>query len=145
MSLESSCQFDWSLYGPDSHRAMTPRLYISVHPLGACTLDSKIFSHGIFLVFFFWLLIFVCLFVCLFVCVCVCACACVCVCKALCAEGKVRLTGGSATSGRVEVCAQGLYRTVCHDGWDSSDAAVVCRQLHQSSTGKALSSTTKQL
>ena len=77
MSLESSRQFDWSLYGPDSHRAMTPRLYISVHPLGACTLDSKIYFFN----FFFWLLIFVCLFVFLFVClfVCVCACACACV------------------------------------------------------------------
>ena len=45
-----------------------------------------------------------------------------------CRDGNVQLRGGTR-EGRVEVCVEGLWGTVCYNGWDSRDAAVVCRQL----------------
>ena len=46
------------------------------------------------------------------------------------AEGEIRLRGGTISrEGRVEMCSGGVWGTVCDNGWGTTDARVVCRQL----------------
>ena len=53
-----------------------------------------------------------------------------------CSQGAVRLQGGSdATQGRVEICNNNVWGTVCDNSWDSTDARVVCVQLGMPSLG----------
>ena len=45
-------------------------------------------------------------------------------------DTAIRLNGGNnKREGRVEIMYQGIWGTVCDEGWDDIDATVVCREL----------------
>lgn len=47
-----------------------------------------------------------------------------------CTQGSIRLQGGTASQGRVEVCVNNTWGTVCRDSWGDNDTEVACRQLN---------------
>lgn len=48
-----------------------------------------------------------------------------------CEDGEVKLLEGqSMYEGRVEVCFNNKFSTVCDRNWDINDATVVCNQLN---------------
>ena len=54
-----------------------------------------------------------------------------------CTRGDIRLRGGAnSLTGRVEICNNNIWGTVCDDFWGTPDATVVCRQLEHSTTGE---------
>ena len=54
-------------------------------------------------------------------------------------EGSIRLVGGTtAEEGRVHICYNGVWSTVCQDTFDVADATVVCRQLGHNTVGESL-------
>ena len=62
----------------------------------------------------------------------------------VCENWEVRLVGSnsemgdSVLRGRVEICWNETWGTVCDRGWSLSDATIVCRQLGFSQFGKSL-------
>ena len=59
------------------------------------------------------------------------------VCPEPCFSGDIRLVDGSDNlEGRIEICVDGFWSSVCDQSWSSYDAAVACRQLGLSSIGK---------
>ena len=54
-----------------------------------------------------------------------------------CTDGDIKLVNGTTVmEGRVEICYNNTYHTVCDDQWDVLDAMVVCAQLGYNKTGQ---------
>ena len=53
----------------------------------------------------------------------------------LCEEGELRVVGGTANSGRVEVCILDQWQSPCVREWTANNTRVVCRQLGFTSSG----------
>ena len=50
--------------------------------------------------------------------------------EVVCANGALRLAGGSVVGeGRVEICINETWGTICDDFWETNDASVACRAL----------------
>ncbi len=62
----------------------------------------------------------------------------------VCNYGDVRLVDGSNQyQGRVEVCINDQWGTVCDDSWGTTDATLVCKQLGYAYTSSKCKCTVK--
>ena len=56
---------------------------------------------------------------------------------AACEHGAVQLAGGVYSfEGRLEVCVNGLWGTICDTNWSETESSVVCNQLGFLAFGK---------
>ena len=55
-----------------------------------------------------------------------------------CTDGDIRLGDGAVLRGRVEVCINGTWGTICDHHWTQQEASVVCSHLGYSSYGISL-------
>ena len=56
-----------------------------------------------------------------------------------CVEDGLRLVNGLVpTEGRVEICRNSAWGTICDDLWGNDDAKVVCRQLGYETEGRSV-------
>ena len=45
-------------------------------------------------------------------------------------DAKIRILDGTGENeGRVEIMYQGIWGTICDDGWDDIDASIACKEL----------------
>ena len=59
--------------------------------------------------------------------------------QGICTNGAVRLMDGIIENeGRVEVCVNGVWGTVCDQGFTKTDANIICKQLGLPDTGRPL-------
>ena len=55
----------------------------------------------------------------------------------VCVQSSVRLQDGpNEQSGRVEICFNNVWGTICSNGFGAVDAGVLCRQLGYEQDGK---------
>jgi len=48
----------------------------------------------------------------------------------VCVQSSLRIVGGvNNMTGRVEICHNNMWRTICDYGWGNVDAGVACRQI----------------
>ena len=53
-----------------------------------------------------------------------------------CTNGTVRLSGSPAkNSGRIEICIETTWTSLCDQSWDFKDVQVVCKELGYSPYG----------
>ena len=59
------------------------------------------------------------------------------ICQMPCSYGDARLSEGNGDfEGRVELCLEQGWGTVCDNGWSTADGKVICRQLGYSTKSK---------
>ena len=55
-----------------------------------------------------------------------------------CNPGEIRLRGGTDTAGRLEICVNGEWGTVCGNAWSGANALVACTQLGYGVAGEMI-------
>ena len=56
-----------------------------------------------------------------------------------CEEGAVRMVDGIIErEGRVEICKNGVWGSVCDQSWDKTDAHIVCQEMGYPELGKTI-------